>query len=233
MLFFDLDGTLLDSNGIWLEIDIEFLGRHGISPVPEDYTWYVTHHSAPDSARYTRERFQLSETAEEIQEAWLDMAREAYARQLELKPGVRSFLARCRGRDIPMAVLTSCIPELCRAALERHGIFDWFQGVIYAQTMGLGKGESRLYRLAAQQWGEEPEACILFEDSPGYCAAAQEAGFYVAGVQDALYAGQEEALRARCQAWVEDFRAVPEELERRIFSGSGAEPGAGPERPLA
>ena len=41
MLFFDLDGTLLDSNGIWLEIDIEFLGRHGIcllytSPSPRD-----------------------------------------------------------------------------------------------------------------------------------------------------------------------------------------------------
>ena len=49
MLFFDLDGTLLDSNGIWLDIDIEFLGRHGIAPVPEDYTEYVTHHS-----RWTR-----------------------------------------------------------------------------------------------------------------------------------------------------------------------------------
>ena len=46
MYFFDLDGTLLDSNGIWLDIDIEFLGRRGISPVPEDYTDYVTHHSA-------------------------------------------------------------------------------------------------------------------------------------------------------------------------------------------
>ncbi len=34
MYFFDLDGTLLDSNGIWLDIDIEFLGRRGISPVP-------------------------------------------------------------------------------------------------------------------------------------------------------------------------------------------------------
>ena len=41
MYFFDLDGTLLDSNGVWLDIDIEFLGRHGISPVPEDYTDYV------------------------------------------------------------------------------------------------------------------------------------------------------------------------------------------------
>ena len=29
MYFFDLDGTLLDSNGIWLDIDIEFLGRRG------------------------------------------------------------------------------------------------------------------------------------------------------------------------------------------------------------
>ena len=65
MLFFDLDGTLLDSNGIWLDIDVEFLGRHGIAPVPEDYTWYVAHHSAPEAARYTRARFGLPETPEE------------------------------------------------------------------------------------------------------------------------------------------------------------------------
>ena len=157
MVFFDLDGTLLDSNGIWLDIDIAFLGRHGISPVPEDYTWYVTHHSAPDSARYTRERFGLAETAEEIQGAWLDMAREAYAGQLALKPGVRAFLERCREHGVPMAVLTSCIPELCRAALAHHRILDWFQGVVYAQETGIGKGEPELYRLAAERWGREPE----------------------------------------------------------------------------
>ena len=133
MLFFDLDGTLLDSNGVWLDIDIAFLGRHGVTPVPEDYTWYVTHHSAPDSARYTRERFHLSETAEDIQSAWLDMAREAYAQRLELKPGARALLERCRREALPMAVLTSCIPELCRAALSRHGILDWFQGIVFAQ----------------------------------------------------------------------------------------------------
>ena len=97
MIFFDLDGTLLDSNGVWLDIDVAFLGRHGISPVPEDYTWYVTRHGAPDAARYTRERFGLRETEEEILAAWRDMAQEAYAAQLELKPGVRELLERCRG----------------------------------------------------------------------------------------------------------------------------------------
>ena len=33
---FDLDGTLLDSMGVWHEIDIEFLGRRGID-VPGEY----------------------------------------------------------------------------------------------------------------------------------------------------------------------------------------------------
>ena len=70
MYFFDLDGTLLDSNGIWLDIDVDFLGRFGVGPVPEDYTDYVAHHSYPDAAVYTRERFGLKLSPEEIMGIW-------------------------------------------------------------------------------------------------------------------------------------------------------------------
>lgn len=232
MVFFDLDGTLLDSNGVWLDIDIGFLGGHGIFPVPEDYTWYVTHHSAPDAARYTRERFGLAETAEEIQGAWLEMARQAYARRLPMKPGALELLERCRRESVPMAVLTSCIPELCRAALERHGVLDWLRGVVYAQETGLEKGNPALYRLAAERFEAAPEACVLLEDSPGYCAAARAAGFFVAGVRDELYAGREEEIKAACHSWVEDLRRLPPELEARLFgaAGTGQEVQAGAPR---
>ena len=84
MYFFDLDGTLLDSNGIWLDIDRDFLAMHGISPVPEDYTEYVTHHSFPEAAAYTRRRFGLDIPEEDICQAWLDMALDAYSHQLPL-----------------------------------------------------------------------------------------------------------------------------------------------------
>src|SRR5699024_11957908 len=67
---------------------------------------------------------------------------------------------------------------------------------IYAQETGLEKRDPALYRLAAERWGRAPEKCILFEDSPGYCAAAREAGFFVAGVRDPLYAGREEEIQA-------------------------------------
>ena len=74
MYFFDLDGTLLDSNSIWLEIDIRFLGLHGIAPVPEDYTDYVTHHAFADAAEYTRQYFGLPLSAGEIVAAWHELA---------------------------------------------------------------------------------------------------------------------------------------------------------------
>ena len=144
MLFFDLDGTLLDSNGIWLEIDIEFLGRHGIAPVPEDYTDYVAHHGAEESAAYTRRRFGLTESEGEILQAWKDMAREAYASRLPLKPGAGEFLARCRQAGYSMALLTSCMPQLCRAALAHHGLEGLFTQVVTTQELGLEMSQKAL-----------------------------------------------------------------------------------------
>lgn len=39
---FDLDGTLLDSNGIWAEVDAIFLARRGKAMTP-DYQEFVAH----------------------------------------------------------------------------------------------------------------------------------------------------------------------------------------------
>ena len=205
LICLDMDGTLLDSNGIWLDIDIAFLGRHGISPVPEDYTWYVTHHSAPDSARYTRERFGLAETAEEIQGAWLDMAREAYAGQLALKPGVRAFLEQCREHGVPMAVLTSCIPELCRAALARHGLERYFSAVVYVQELGVEKRDPRAFALTLERLGVRAMDCTLYEDSPGACKAARDTGIAVVGVYDPFYAMYEAEMRQLCRRYIRSF----------------------------
>ena len=36
MKLFDLDGTLIDSNGIWVDVDLRFLGRHGLTDRVED-----------------------------------------------------------------------------------------------------------------------------------------------------------------------------------------------------
>ena len=42
MLIFDLDGTLIDSNGVWLEVDKTFLARRN-APYTQEYYEGVAH----------------------------------------------------------------------------------------------------------------------------------------------------------------------------------------------
>ena len=88
---FDLDGTLLDSMGVWRKIDEDFLGKRGYL-VPEDYLKAITSMNFKGAADYTIERFGLNEHPEDIMEEWFAMAIAAYTYHVQLKPYVREYL---------------------------------------------------------------------------------------------------------------------------------------------
>ena len=196
MYFFDLDGTLLDSNGIWLDIDMDFLGRQGISPVPEEYTEYVTHHTFWEAAEYTRRCFSLSLTPEEIVSAWHGLARDAYAHTLPLKPGARDFLERANRAGIRCALVTSCMPALCESALRRHTLEPLLERVLTTAQLKADKREAEFFRRAAAACGVEAAEAVLFDDSPVYCAAAKAAGWQVYGVADPIFDERREEMAA-------------------------------------
>ena len=50
MLFFDMDGTLIDSNGVWKNVDREFLARRGLAYTHAYYEG-VAHTILPLAAR--------------------------------------------------------------------------------------------------------------------------------------------------------------------------------------
>ncbi len=64
---FDLDGTLLDSMGVWDQVDVDFLAKRGFE-VPDDYMQKVAAMQFRQIAEYTIARFNLSDTPEELME---------------------------------------------------------------------------------------------------------------------------------------------------------------------
>ena len=62
---FDLDGTILDSFGIWERVDVLFLERRGIE-VPPDYIDELNRLPYDLTASYTKERFSLQSSTAEI-----------------------------------------------------------------------------------------------------------------------------------------------------------------------
>ena len=65
MLIFDMDGTLIDSNGIWKDVDIAFLKKRGFAYTRAYYEG-VAHTIFPLAAKFTKEYCHLSESTEEM-----------------------------------------------------------------------------------------------------------------------------------------------------------------------
>ena len=175
MTFFDLDGTLIDSNGAWVEVDRQFLLKRGL-PHTQEYQETVIHSIFPIAAQYTKDLFGLSESVEDIMNEWLEMARDVYANQAPLKPGAGEYLEHLAAQGERMAVVTSSIPELCTLALEHHGIRDYFEALTFSTEVGKLKREPDVWLLAAERSQVKPEDVMVFEDSPSSLLGVRTAG---------------------------------------------------------
>ena len=207
MYIFDLDGTLLDSNGLWGEVDEEFLARRGFAATRE-YEDTVARLIFPTAAVYTKEYYHLPDSPADIMAEWDALAAHHYRDLAPLKAGAAKLLAKYRAENVPMALFTACRPELCRMALERFGLTGYFQHIIYAEEIGLEKHDPACFILLSELLGVSPAECTLFDDSPANCATARAAGLRVVGVYDDFYAGYRERMRSLCDRYVSSLEEL-------------------------
>ena len=204
MLIFDLDGTLIDSNGVWVEVDKTFLERRG-APYTREYYEGVAHTILSNCAIFTKEYLHMEESCEEIIAEWMELAADKYGTQVPLKPHVKEYLDKCRDAGHRMAVFTACVPEHCRAAMARHGLEPYFERVIYAQELGVDKKSPAIFRKVAESLGVRPRECVLFDDSLSACKAAKAAGMTVVGVHDGWFSDTSVDMREVCDQYIRDF----------------------------
>lgn len=216
MFFFDMDGTLIDSNGVWRDVDREFLARRGL-PYTHAYYEGVAHSIFPLAAQFTKEFCHLPESCEEIMAEWMALAQDAYA-HVSIKPGVRAYLKQCRTEKRRMAVVTSSVPEHCRTALKKLGLDKYFEGITFAQQLGLEKKLPDVWLAAAETYSVRPEDCTVFDDSLSACKGARSARMRTVGVYDNFFSQDEKEMRGFCDVYIrsfEDLLWLPEQRQRR------------------
>ena len=206
MLIFDLDGTLIDSNGVWVEVDKTFLARRN-APYTKEYYEGVAHTILQNCAVFTKEYLGLEDSCEAIIAEWMELAAGQY-HKVPLKPGVRAYLEKCRRAGCRMAVFTACVPEHCQAAMEAHGLAPYFEQVIYAQELGEDKRSPAIFRRVAEMLGAEPRQCVLFDDSLTACKAAKAAGMTVVGVYDPFFHASKPDMRELCDQFIGSFEEL-------------------------
>ena len=181
---FDLDGTLLDSMGVWDQVDIDFLAKRGIE-VPADYMGKVAAMQFRQIAEYTIARFGLPDTPEALMQEWDDMARVAYSTVVEAKPHAVEYLSYLKRSGAKLAVATSLPPALREPAMKHVGIFDYFDQIVSVDDANdVGKDRPDVFLLAAGRLGVVPEQCTVFEDLLVAMRSAKSVGMRVWAIHD-------------------------------------------------
>lgn len=207
---FDLDGTLLDSMGVWGQIDVDFLAKRGLVAT-EDYVRAVSVLSFPDAARYTIERFGLRESPDAIMAEWHDMSVDAYSHKVPLKPHAEAYLRQLRERGVKLGVATALSAALYRPVLQNTGIIGLFDALVSTDEVGAGKQSPAVFLRTAQKLGVPPADCVVFEDVlPGVRSAAA-AGMQTVGVFDAYAAHERDNIRAIADRYITDFSELLEQ----------------------
>lgn len=203
----DMDGTMLDSMGIWYQIDVDFCRRHGI-PMPPALQQEIEGLSFYQTACYFKERFQMTQTPEALMAEWNDMAMEAYRSSIMLKPMVREFLEQARRRGIALGIATSNSMELAHAALRAHKLETLFSCVLTAKEVPNGKPAPDIYLRLAEQLGVQPHECVVFEDIPAGLLAGKRAGMTTVAVEDSYSHAVREEKRRLADYFIDTYEEL-------------------------
>lgn len=159
----DLDGTILDSNGVWTRVDLDFLARRNLTP-PEGYHKTLAGMGLHRGAGYIKELFGLPESPDEIIDELMREVETIYREEIELRDGVRDMLAYLHAQGIPMVVATMNADRLFRPCLERLGIDKYFCAMLSGEDVTHNKNHPEIYEKALEILGSDAEKTLLFED---------------------------------------------------------------------
>ncbi len=171
---FDLDGLLIDSEGVWDEVREQLAHERG-------GRWHdgaqrdMMGMSSPEWSRYMHETIGLAESPEEINRVVVERMLERYAAGPPWLPGALEAVHRM-AVALPLGLASSSNRELIDRVLEAGGIAPLFRATVSSEEVARGKPAPDVYLEAARRLGIEPGACVAVEDSHNGIRAAKAAG---------------------------------------------------------
>lgn len=204
---FDLDGTLLDSMGVWRKIDEDFLGKRGFV-VPPDYLAAITSKNFDTAAEYTIARFGLPESREEVIAEWFAMAQHSYAYEVKAKPYVLEYLQQLKEEGVRIAAATSSDERLFLPCLKHLGLYEYFDAFAVTAEVPRGKGFPDVYRLASERINLSPDACVVYEDILKGIEGAKMGDYYTVGVEDIHSAYEKEDIQRFADRYIVSFEEL-------------------------
>ncbi|ALU21496.1 hydrolase [Corynebacterium pseudotuberculosis] len=184
-ILWDMDGTLVDSEGIWAEATFAISEEMGNRLTADQQLQTVgasfdfTLGLCADNAGLALD----SNSREFWKNRLFSQVSALFATELTLKPGLSGLLDSVHQAGIPMAIATNTVRRVAQHSIHAIGE-SYFDATICGDEVANPKPAPDIYCEAAQRLKTQPRHCIAFEDSYNGMLSALAAGCIVIGVPE-------------------------------------------------
>lgn len=209
-VLFDMDGTLIDSEHLWLRAEVRVMESLGTDWTTEDQSACL---GGPLErvADYMKTRSRSDLPSGEIGRLLLcEIESLMRSEPLEWRPGALDLLGETMSAGIPRALVTASWAVLVDALADRMALDlggSPFTAIVAGDDVANSKPHPEPYRRAAAAVGASPDTCLALEDSPTGVASAAAAGCrvvavpHMAPVDDALAGATHKAVVTSLAGW--------------------------------
>jgi len=201
---FDLDGTIIDSMGMWKDISIDSMLSRNIF-ITDDIIKNLEIMTFTESAEYLVNLYNLNELPQALIKDWNDMAYKYYSNQFKLKSGVLEYLNYLKDNKIKLAIATSCMRNLCMAVLENNKVIHLFDEIVLSTEIGSNKSRPDIYLHTAKKLDVPPKKCMVYEDILIAIKSARQAGMTVTAVYDEYAAHEIVEIKKNAHFFINSF----------------------------
>lgn len=180
---FDLDGVMIDSEAISIEVWRDILSKHNAVLSDEDYGKIIGMASIPAAEFIIKQAGVSFDPAEIMKIHWneLIVAIQAHG---AAEAGLMEILDQFAALSLPLAVASNSPANYVHSVLEALGVAKRFRTIICADEISHGKPHPEIYLKAMQSVNVAPENCLAIEDSPIGLQAALAAGMRCVIIQN-------------------------------------------------
>jgi HAD superfamily hydrolase (TIGR01509 family) len=211
---FDLDGTLLDSMGMWAHAASKYVMDRGVKlDDPDALDAIAVTMGTAEYAALLKNRFFPNESIEEIVKGLDESVKHTFLNELPLKEGAADFVKALKASGAKLCVATASPRALVTEVLKKHGIWQYFDSLITSYEVGSSKKDSaEIFEKALKLIGTSKEDTLIFEDAIYAIKPALKAGFKVAGIYDTHAADTENEMKENCLYYFYSWQEAKEAL---------------------
>ena len=237
VIIFDLDGTLIDSIGIWNKVDktlIKRIGNKNIEDIEsidigkqrdEALTIYSKSEDMYlEYCSFLKEKYESEMPKEEIKELRYNIAEDFLKNKIEYKPNAEKVLKYLKEKGYILVIATTTNKHSVeiyknenKNIRNKADLKDIFSRIYTKQDVKELKPNPEIYLKILKELNVKQKECLIIEDSLIGVEAANNADIEVAVIYDKYSDGNRDKINELSQYQFKDFeemlKRIKEELE--------------------